>query len=144
MRNMLLNCNSEFTFNCLRASKMSKREKGNALRWEEDQIAAINSRLYHIEELSALGITQVAAAEAGHAAAVIRGNIVANNMKESMRSENEILEAHHAKRIENVLALKESTALSRKEVKDSAGKLFICLEYSVLMKHAIYLNILVN
>ena len=102
---------------------MSKREKGNALRWEEDQIAAIDARLNHIEELSALGITQVAAAQAGHAAAVIRGNIVANNMKESMRSENEIIEAHHAKRIENVLALKESTALSRKEVKDSAGKI---------------------
>lgn len=106
---------------------MSKREKGKALRWEEDQIAAIDARVNHIEELSALGYSQVAAAEAGHAAAMIRGNAVANNMKESMRLENEILEAHHAKRIENVLALKESTALSRKEVKDSAGEVRLLL-----------------
>lgn len=97
---------------------MATKDKMKSLRWEGEKIDA---RANQIEELASLGQSQVTAAQAGHAAAVLRGNVAANMMKESIRSENEMMEVHHAKRIDDILALKESTAASRKEVKDSAG-----------------------
>jgi hypothetical protein len=98
---------------------MTKKDQMKSLRWEGEQFDA---RANQIEEFTSLGQSQVAAAQAGHAAAVLRGNVAANMMKESLRSENIQMEAHHAKRIDDILALKESTAASRKEVKDSAGE----------------------
>ena len=102
-----------------RDAKMTKKDQMKCLRWDGEQM---NARANQIEDFTSLGQSQVAAAQIGHAAAVLRGNVAANMMKESLRSENTLMEAHHAKRIDDIMALKESTAASRKEVKDSAGE----------------------
>ena len=105
-----------------RMQQMAQREKNQAMRWEDEQIAAINARANQIQELNLLGISQVTNAQIGHKDAVTKGNIVATKMKQYMRSENDIIDANHTRRIEAVLSLKDNTAISRKEVKDSAGK----------------------
>ena len=102
--------------------KMAQREKNQVIRWEDEQIAAIDARANQIQELNLLGLSQVASAQIGHKDAVTKGNIVATKMKQYMRSENDIIDANHSRRIEAVLSLKDNTAISRKEVKDSAGK----------------------
>ena len=39
----------------IRAQKMAAREKLQALRWEDEQLSAIDARANQIEELNALG-----------------------------------------------------------------------------------------
>ena len=74
---------------------MAEREKLQALRWEDEQLSAIDSRANQIEELNALGISQIIAAQTSHTKAIIKGNIVANIMKDSMRTENEMINQNH-------------------------------------------------
>lgn len=102
--------------------QMAQREKLQARRWEEEQIAAIDARANQIQELNLLGISQVTNAQIANKNAVEKGNIVATKMKQYMRSENDIIDANHSRRIDAVLSLKDNIAISRKEVKDSAGK----------------------
>ena len=53
--------------------------------------------------------------------AVIRGNLAATTMKVMMRTEYQQMEMNNAKRTEDVLALNEAIASSRKDIKDAAG-----------------------
>ena len=55
-------------------------------------------------------------------------------MKESMRGEVDAIQLNHTKRIDAVLTLKENTAISRKIVKDSAGKYVRAILFKVLLE----------
>lgn len=92
-----------------------------AIRKEAEQIAANEARLKQIEDDNAIAAAQIATAQACSVNAVIRGNLAATTMKDMMRSEYQQIEMNNAKRTEDVSALNEAIASSRKDIKDAAG-----------------------
>jgi hypothetical protein len=101
---------------------MVKREKLEAMRWEEEQRASIDVRANQLHDLNTQNEHQISVAEFAHTNAVVKGNIAAASMKGSMKSQKDVIEADYNRRIEEVLSLKENTEKSRHEVKLSAGR----------------------
>ena len=92
-----------------------------AVRKEAEQIAAAEARQKQIDDKNALLAAQTATAQACSVNAVIRGNLAASTMKDMMLSEFMQMEMNNTKRIEDVSALEDTIASTRKEIKDAAG-----------------------